>query len=81
MAENYIQENLEGSNNNEATHIGLEGKISFFKAFLVQQIFLYIITNKLGPKHSVKFSLQLDNHPLKKKNTGTLMWNTGTILY
>ena len=34
-------------------------------------LFLYFLTNKLGPNHSVKFSLQLENHPLKKKNIST----------
>ena len=33
--------------------------------------------NKLGPNSSVKFSLQLHNHPLKKKNTDTVIEDLG----
>ena len=48
-----------------------------FKLFWFNKLFLYILTNKLGPKHSVKFSLQLDNHPLKKKNTDVVIEDLG----
>ena len=33
--------------------------------------------NKLGPNHSVKFSLQLHNHPVKKKNTDKVIEDLG----
>ena len=45
-------------------------KVRFhFKLFLLQSILN--ILNNLGQNHSVKFSLQLDSHPLKKTNAET----------